>query len=158
MPKITKQDRAAIRDLARQDMAGETDDYYARTLDAPTTISRWRESGAQAGDRELVELIDRVTPPEAARLYEECRLVVASHLFWDRQDPQNPGWVLRYLERGEEHCSSVAGAIDDGLETLAAAVVVAVPHLTSEVRVYRRDRQVGSLTVEDGEVKNWRAV
>lgn len=71
--KISKSDRAAIRDLATQDTSGEVDDSYARTGDALDTIRRWRSSSSDAGDRELVEIIDRIGEDAAAEIYAAAR-------------------------------------------------------------------------------------
>jgi len=66
-------DLAGIRELARQDQAGEVDDSYARTGDAMDTIRRWRAAGRSANDRDLVELIDRVGVRAAAQIYQAAR-------------------------------------------------------------------------------------
>lgn len=70
---IARDDVRGIRDLARQDQAGEVDDSYARTGDAEDTIRRWYDAGRSAGDRDLVDLIDRVGVRDAARIYEAAR-------------------------------------------------------------------------------------
>ena len=46
-PDLSRADIRAIRDLAKQDAAGETDDSFARTGDALDTIRRWRAAGAR---------------------------------------------------------------------------------------------------------------
>jgi hypothetical protein len=66
-------DLAAIRELARQDVSGETDDSYARTGDATDAINRWCASAATAGDSDLTELVERLGVEEAAKMYEAAR-------------------------------------------------------------------------------------
>lgn len=70
----TPKDVRAIRGLARQDHSGESDDSYARTGDAEDTIRRWYAAGGSAGDRDLIDLIDRVGVREAARVYAAARV------------------------------------------------------------------------------------
>jgi hypothetical protein len=71
--EISDADVRAIHELARQDLAGEVDDSYARTRDAEDTIRRWHDAGAANGDDDLVELIDRVGLRAAARVYSAAR-------------------------------------------------------------------------------------
>lgn len=70
----TKTDIRAISSLAQQDQSGEVDDSYARTGDAADTIQRWYDSAAEAGDLDLVEMVNRIGLVAAARLYEKARL------------------------------------------------------------------------------------
>lgn len=65
----------AIKSLAKQDQAGETDDSYARTKDARDTIERWHKSAASAGDLELCEIIDALGLERAAEIYAAAREV-----------------------------------------------------------------------------------
>lgn len=71
--EVSAADISAIRDLARQDQSGEVDDGYARTGDAEDTIRRWYDAGRSAGDRDLIDLIDRIGVQGAARTYEAAR-------------------------------------------------------------------------------------
>jgi len=72
---VSESDLRAIRSLAQQDQAGETDDSYARTGDSVDTIKRWCASARQAGDSKLVEIVDRMGVDVAAEVYEAVRAV-----------------------------------------------------------------------------------
>lgn len=66
-------DIRAINSLAEQDCSDDVDDSYARTGDAEDTIERWYASARQSGDRDLIDLVDRLGVSEAARIYEAAR-------------------------------------------------------------------------------------
>ena len=88
-------------------------------------------------------------------------LLHEAQLYWDRQDPSNEGWYLRYRDEfGDEQSGySIDAAKDASMEELGAAVESALGSsgATGEIRVFRGDEQCGRLTLRDGECMDWRA-
>jgi len=78
-------------------------------------------------------------------------------LFYDAQDPQCHGWVLRYDVDGSETSDPIDGDRDDSVEDLA-------PRVASSLAVYEERIDVktgeahGRITVEAGTVIGWRAL
>lgn len=68
-----------IRDLAKQDTAGNVDDSFARTGDALDTIRRWRQAAREGGDVALVKTIDALGEDRAAEIYARARFDDAGH-------------------------------------------------------------------------------
>lgn len=67
----------AIRDLARQDLSNSENDIYAHTHNAVDTIQQWHTSAAEAGDTDLVGIIDRLGVKRAAEIYESERATLS---------------------------------------------------------------------------------
>lgn len=65
--------RVVIKELARQDTAGETHDSYALTGDAVDAMRRWRDVASEAGDLGVCQAIDYLGMRKAAAVYAAHR-------------------------------------------------------------------------------------
>lgn len=154
-------DIRAIRDLAKQDAAGETDDSFARTGDALDTIRRWRAAGADAGDAELVETIDRLGEDEAAEIYASSRgpEIHEASLYWDDQDADYDGWCIRYKDSsGNNDGTEIDGDKDATIKELADLAAAALPGRRGVIKVSRDERPIGRITLRGAADPDWRAL
>lgn len=156
-----RSDILAIRDIAKQDAAGETDDSYARTGDALDTIRRWRASSAAAGDHELVVIIDRLGEDEAAEIYAAARgpEIHEAQLYWDDQDPNYVGWWVRYRDaEGNNDGTEIDAETDADVEQLAKLASKALPNRRGTIKVFRDEHIVGRITLRGPASPDWRAL
>ncbi len=72
--EVTDADAACARNLARQDVADDVDDSYARTGDAQDAIRHWYEGG----DPDLCEAIDRSGIEAIGIVYAQVRAEMAA--------------------------------------------------------------------------------
>lgn len=81
-----------------------------------------------------------------------------AEVYWDDQGPGNAGWWLRYHVDGTEDGCEIDGDEDDSTETLAASVAIELASYGAVVvKVIRGEQPRGRISVDGGEVTDWRA-
>lgn len=85
-------------------------------------------------------------------------IVDQAQLYWDRADPNNSGWYLRFYVDGTETGESIDGDEDAGTEELASECAMALAHFPKvKIKVFRGDEERGRIVCDAGTVLDWRA-